>query len=149
VTQHPKQVTGTLYGSYICLFVTLWIATCALIAAAAALRYLPWSSLIGMTLGLIVLSVVMQRMNRLTVTSDGCQLNLAGQRFYIQWDNVSGIKEGLLGASLTFRTPQRMGLRSRKKFSFAALDPFWNTRATSTAVLKEVARSQRDGTDGH
>ena len=90
----------------------------------------------------ILLTVMVQVTNNVTVTSEGFLLNSLGRKVWIPWTNVSRIDAGKFGAKFIFKEPQAVGYKSMRKYAFASLDPMWRKRPTVLAILAGLALSQ-------
>jgi hypothetical protein len=138
VDQTRGLETGPLYGSVF----WLWLITASGAMAVFVLLALPSSingsivpGLVGIALGMGVMSAILRRMTTVTVDAEGLRLSSSAWEVIVRWEDVAAFEPHLLSGKVVLKEPTRLGLITRRKLPFAALDPQWRTRPTSRLIL--------------
>jgi len=137
------EVRGRLYTSTIGLAIALALAMGAALAVMRGLGILHSThQAVGLwAMSTVLLTVMLQIANSVTVSSEGFLLSSFGRTVWIPWTNVSHIDAGLLGATFVLKEPQSFGYRPKRRYTFACLDPKWSKRPTLVAVAAQLSET--------
>lgn len=135
-------VSGSPYGSFVGLLSVLALALIVVVGLMWLVGIVPWYGTVIAIACSPVLTYLTRSSSILMVTTDALTVDSFGRTIFVPWDNVAGIKEGRLGATLIFKEAQLVGARTPKwKWAFDGFDLSWRTRPTSVAIMRCVEQA--------